>query len=75
MAAILTIAPQIADRLAAEAAAARIEAQTARVAAKSSARDGKPLLARAAFARAERLQGRAVTLGALAAQARAGGAA
>ncbi|MBL3610070.1 hypothetical protein [Rhodovulum sulfidophilum] len=75
MVAILTIAPQIADRLATEAAAARIEANTARVAAKSSARDGKPLLARAAFARAERLQGRAVTLGALAAQARAGGAA
>ncbi|MBL3587086.1 hypothetical protein JMM61_17145 [Rhodovulum sulfidophilum] len=45
------------------------------LAAKSNARDGKPLLARAAFARAERLQGRAVTLGALAAQARAGGAA
>ncbi|MBL3598100.1 hypothetical protein JMM63_21560, partial [Rhodovulum sulfidophilum] len=49
MAAILAIAPQIADRLAAEAAAARIEANTARVAAKSNARDGKPLLARAAF--------------------------
>ncbi|MCE8459507.1 hypothetical protein, partial [Rhodovulum sulfidophilum] len=58
-----------------EAAVAPAQANTARVAAKSNARDGKSLLACAAFARAERLQGRAVTLGALAAQARAGGAA